>query len=156
MRKPVIAGLMTICLSGVTLADDAWTPQERGEVASAARTALSLASYGEAKGDALAIVTAARIMAALPIEVEGTSEVSVETMLTKATELAPGDATIARIAEDVRTVAGGNPKGFRCWLELICYDNGYCAHYLTCRPAGHCANRCAHVARCDARGLSML
>ena len=137
MRKLIIAAMFAAATltTGSTLAQDkqAFTPAQQAEFAATAQTARSLASYGEAKGDALALVTAAKIIAGLPGEIrsEGgaASTLDVESILKKAEGLAPGDEIITKIAGDVRTAAAANPKG--CYIVEVC-NYYYCNYYLVC------------------------
>jgi hypothetical protein len=138
MRKLIIAAMFAVSAltAGASMAQDkpAFTPEQQAEYAATAQTARSLSSYGEAKGDALALVTAAKMIAGLPGDIraaEGSTgaALDVETILKKAEELAPGDEIITKIAGDVRAAAAANPKG--CYILEVC-NYYYCNYYLVC------------------------
>lgn len=101
-------------------------------------TARNLASYGETKGDALALVTAAKLMAGVPGRVlaDGKStqdapNFDIEGVLKKAEDLSQGDPLIAKVAGEVRTAAEANSKAV-CYWEYYCYYNGYCEYAYAC------------------------
>lgn len=105
-------------------------------------TARNLASYGETKGDALALVTAAKMMASVPGRVladgtkgeagaDGAANFDIEGVLKKAEDLAQGDALITKVAGDVRTMAEANSKAV-CYWEYYCYYNGWCEYAYAC------------------------
>lgn len=105
-------------------------------------TARNLVSYGETKGDALALVTAAKMMASVPGRVladdskgEGGADkvanFDIEGVLKKAEDLAQGDELITKVAGEVRTMAAANSKAV-CYWEYYCYYNGWCEYAYAC------------------------
>jgi len=105
-------------------------------------TARNLVSYGETKGDALALVTAAKMMASVPGRVladdskgEGGADKAanfdIEGVLKKAEDLAQGDELITKVAGEVRTMAAANSKAV-CYWEYYCYYNGWCEYAYAC------------------------
>jgi hypothetical protein len=145
MRKILFAAAIALAAVGAAYGQGAeqLTAQEQAENRLTLQTARDLASYGEAKGDALALVTAARMMAGVPGKVlaGGPAERSrsgggmvfdVEGILKKAEELAKGDPLVAKAAADVRFMATGN-EGSICYWEYYCYYNGSCEYAYVCR-----------------------
>jgi hypothetical protein len=121
-------------LTGTAIAQED-TVRQRAEYSAIAQTAARLVSYGEAKGDALALLAAARMIATLPVSLESAGQsavLDVDTIVRKAETIAPGDRIIARIADDIRATESGNTKGLRCQYDEICYSNGYCEYWITC------------------------
>lgn len=105
-------------------------------------TARNLVSYGETKGDALALVTAAKMMASVPGKVladgqtgEGGADKStgfdIEAVLKKAEDLAQGDELITKVAGQVRETAAANSKAV-CYWQYYCYYNGWCEYAYAC------------------------
>ena len=105
-------------------------------------TARNLVSYGETKGDALALVTAAKMMASVPGKVladgqtgEGGADKSaafdIEGVLKKAEDLAQGDELITKVAGQVRETAAANSKAV-CYWQYYCYYNGWCEYAYAC------------------------
>lgn len=101
-------------------------------------TARNLASYGETKGDALALVTAAKLMAGVPGRVladgkatQDSPNFDIEGVLKKAEDLSQGDPLITKVAGEVRTAAAANSKAV-CYWEYYCYYNGYCEYAYAC------------------------
>lgn len=101
-------------------------------------TARNLASYGETKGDALALVTAAKLMVSVPGRVLADGKSSqdapnfdIEGVLKKAEDLSQGDPLITKVAGEVRTAAEANSKAV-CYWEYYCYYNGYCEYAYAC------------------------
>ncbi|MBX3567351.1 MAG: hypothetical protein KF914_04795 [Rhizobiaceae bacterium] len=105
-------------------------------------TARNLVSYGETKGDALALVTAAKMMASVPGKVladgqtgEGGADTStafdIEGVLKKAEDLAQGDELITKVAGQVRETAAANSKAV-CYWQYYCYYNGWCEYAYAC------------------------
>ncbi len=118
-----------------------WEQQAEGRLT--LRTARDLAAYGEAKGDALALVAAARMMAAVPGEViaggppersrsAGGMVFDVDGILKKAEELAKGDPLLTKAAADVRAMAAEKARSI-CYWEYYCYYNGSCEYAYVCR-----------------------
>ncbi|MBX3577552.1 MAG: hypothetical protein KF723_10090 [Rhizobiaceae bacterium] len=146
MKKILIAAMFAAAslTAGASIAQDgakASTGQQ-AEGRIILETARNLIAFGEAKGDALALVTAAKLMTSVEARVlaDGTTgeggpdkaqDFDIEGVLKKAEELSGGDELIAKVAADVRTAAEANSKAV-CWWELECYWNGYCEYVLYC------------------------
>ena len=107
------------------------------------QTARNLAIYGEANGDALALVTAARMMAGVPGNVvssgpaararsAGGMSFDVDGLLTKAEELAKGDPLVLKAAAEIRAMAAEKARAI-CYWEYYCYYNGSCEYAYVCR-----------------------
>jgi hypothetical protein len=146
MRKLLIAGVFAIAslTAGASVAQDkpTLTPAQQAEGRLILETARNLVSYGETKGDALALVTAAKMMAGVPGRVladdaEGAAgadkaaNFDIEAVLKKAEDLAQGDELITKVAADVRTAAEANSKAV-CYWEYYCYWNGWCEYAWAC------------------------
>jgi hypothetical protein len=148
MTRFFLAAAVAVALgitAGETAAQDKQdlTAGEQAEGRLTLQTARDLASYGEARGDALALVTAARMMAGVPGKVVagGSAERSrsaggmvfdVEGLLKKAEELAKGDPLVTKAAAEVRATATGK-EGSICYWEYYCYYNGSCEYAYVCR-----------------------
>lgn len=133
MALVVVAGGLT---AGTTLAQDL-TPAQQAEAQFTLETARSLVNYGESKGDALALVTAAKMFAEVPGRVladgatgQSGEGLDIEALLTKAGELAPGDAIISQLSEQVRTLASEDDRALCLW-QYYCYG-GWCQYYWVC------------------------
>ncbi len=143
MKKLLLAGLLaaTSLTAGASLAEDKKpdiSAAQQAEGRQILQTARALESYGEAKGDALALVTAAKMVASVPGRVladgqQGDKGASfdIETVLKKAEGLAQGDELITKVAGDVRTMAKANSKAV-CYWQYYCYWNGYCEYAYYC------------------------
>jgi hypothetical protein len=144
MRRLIVA----VALLAAALSTGATTAQENADLTSAEQaearmvleTARTLVSYGEAKGDPLALVTAANMIAGVPGRVladgqDGSAGNSagfdVEAVLKKAEELGQGNEIIARIAADVRQRAAAQSKAI-CYWRYYCYWNGWCEYAYYC------------------------
>ena len=144
MRKMILAALFvaTSMTAGASLAQDGakqdLTVAQQAEARLTLETARNLVSYGETKGDALALVTAAKMMASVPGRVladdqkgaQGTS-FDIEGVLKKAEDLAQGDELITKVAGQVRETAAANSKAI-CYWEYYCYYNGWCEYAYAC------------------------
>ena len=126
--------------AGATLAEERkdLSPAEQVESRAVLTTARALANYGEAKGDPLALVTAANMMAGVPGRVladgpEGNAAkpFDYEAILKKAEELSQGDPLIAKVAGQVRERAAANAKAI-CYWRYYCYWNGWCEYAYYC------------------------
>lgn len=146
MKKMIIAAAFVAAAftSGATMAEEKkdLTPAQQAESRMILETARNLVSYGEAKNDALALVTAAKMVASVPGRVladgqkgEGgadkASNFDIEAVLKKAEDLSQGDELIAKVAADVRTAAAANSKAV-CYWEYYCYYNGWCEYAYAC------------------------
>lgn len=143
MKKLLLAGLLaaTSLTSGASLAEDKKpdiSAAQQAEGRQILETARALESYGEAKGDPLALVTAAKMVASVPGRVladgqqgEKGANFDVEAVLKKAEGLAQGDELITKVAADVRTMAKANSKAV-CYWQYYCYWNGYCEYAYYC------------------------
>lgn len=144
MKKLVLAAFLatTTLTGGATLAQEtapAVTPAEQAEGRAILETARTLVNYGESKGDALALVTAAKMFTSVPGRVLAEGEkgtagklFDVEAVLKKAEELAQGDELITKVATDVRAAAEAQSKA-ACWWELWCNNwTGECWYELWC------------------------
>lgn len=145
MKKMIIAAAFVAAAltGGATMAEEKQdlTPAQQAESRMILETARNLVSYGEAKNDALALVTAAKMVASVPGRVladgqkgEGGADKAtnfdIETVLKKAEDLSQGDELIAKVAADVRTAAA-NSKAV-CYWEYYCYYNGWCEYAYAC------------------------
>ncbi len=148
MKKLAIAALFaaTSLTAGASIAQDAakqdLTPAQQTENRLILETARNLVSYGEAKSDALALVTAAKMMASVPGKVladdakgeagaDKAAAFDIEGVLKKAEDLAQGDELIAKVAADTRAAAAANSKAV-CYWEYYCYYNGWCEYAYAC------------------------
>jgi opacity protein-like surface antigen len=115
------------------------TPAEQAEARLVLQTARNLISYGEAKSDPLALVTAAKMMSSVPggrVLADGESGgvgagFDVEALLGKAEQAAKGDETILKLAGQVRLSATANTKAI-CYWEYYCYYKGWCEYAYVC------------------------
>ena len=118
------------------------TPAQQAEGRLVLETARNLVSYGEAKGDALALVTAAKMMASVPGRVladgqtgdagaDKSAAFDIEAVLKKAEDLAQGDELITKVAGQVREAAAANSKAV-CYWQYYCYYNGWCEYAYAC------------------------
>ena len=146
MRKLILAAAfaLTSLTAGATLAQDKQdlTNAQQAEGRLILETARNLVSYGETKGDALALVTAAKMMASVPGKVladgqtgeagaDKSAPFDIEGVLKKAEDLSQGDELIAKVAADVRTAAAANSKAV-CYWQYYCYYNGWCEYAYAC------------------------
>ena len=142
MKQLVVAAVLAAAslTAGATFAENRkdLTPAEQAESRAILETARALANYGEAKGDPLALVTAANMMAGVPGRVladgqEGSAAkpFDYEAILKKAEELSQGDPLIKRVAEQVRERAAANAKAI-CYWRYYCYWNGWCEYAYYC------------------------
>jgi len=142
MRKLLLAAafVVTGLTAGASIAQEKTdlTPAQQAEGRLVLETARNLVSYGETKGDALALVTAAKLMAGVPGRVladgqktQDAPNFDIEGVLKKAEELAQGDALITKVAGEVRTMAEANSKAV-CYWEYYCYYNGWCEYAYAC------------------------
>ena len=144
LKKIVLAGFLaaTSLTAGASFAEDAKkadiSEAQQAEGRQILETARQLESYGEAKGDALALVTAAKMVASVPGRVladgqEGAkgANFDVEAVLKKAEDLAKGDELVTKVAADVREMAKANAKAV-CYWQYYCYWNGYCEYAYYC------------------------
>lgn len=146
MKKLAIAALFvaTSLTAGATIAQEKQdlTPAQQTENRLNLEIARNLVSYGEAKSDALALVTAAKIMASVPGKVladdakgeagaDKAAAFDIEGVLKKAEDLAQGDELITKVAGEVRTAAAANSKAI-CYWEYYCYYNGWCEYAYAC------------------------
>jgi hypothetical protein len=146
MRKLIIAAAFVAAsiTGGATIAQEKQdlTPAQQAEGRLILETARALASYGENKGDALALVTAAKMMAGVPGRVladdqkgeagaDKAQNFDIEGVLKKAEDLAQGDELITKVAAQVRETAAANSKAI-CYWEYYCYYNGWCEYAYYC------------------------
>ncbi|CAG1014673.1 MAG: hypothetical protein F9K19_20925 [Rhizobiaceae bacterium] len=146
MRKFLIAAAFTVAslTANAAVAEEKQdlTPAQQAEGRMILETARNLINYGETKGDALALVTAAKMIAGMPGRVladgqDGTAGANsanfdIETVLKKAEDLAQGDELITKVAADVRTAAEANSKAVCGWTPIACYWNGWCDYVYVC------------------------
>jgi hypothetical protein len=146
MKKLLMASVFVVAglSAGATVAQEKQdlTPAQQTESRLVLETARNLVSYGETKGDALALVTAAKMMASVPGRVladgqtgEGGADKSaafdIEGVLKKAEDLAQGDELITKVAGQVRETAAANSKAV-CYWQYYCYYNGWCEYAYAC------------------------
>lgn len=95
--------------------------------------ATDLLNYGQAKGDALAIVTAVNVMAGVSGGVAGADGEPLDLMgaLAQAEELAAGNDAILSLAADVRATVEEAERGM-CYWQYQCYWNGWCEYFWIC------------------------
>ena len=126
------------------------SPAQQAEGRLMLQTARNLISLGEAKGDPLALVTAAKLMASVPGRVLADGQSSergiagpvtfdIDGLLSKAEDLAPGDELISRAVTDVREEADAKSRAAEaaelnamCYWEYYCYYNSWCEYAYTC------------------------
>jgi hypothetical protein len=144
MRKLIRAGFLaaTSLTAGVSFADEAKkadiSEAQQAEGRQILATARALEAYGEAKGDALALVTAAKMVAGVPGRVladgqkgQSGANFDIEAVLKKAEDLAQGDELITKVSAQVRDAAAANSKAI-CYWQYYCYWNGYCEYAYYC------------------------
>lgn len=146
MRKLLLAAAFTAMslTAGATFAQEKQdlTQAQQAEGRLVLETARNLVSYGETKGDALALVTAAKMMASVPGKVladgqkgdagaDKSMAFDIEGVLKKAEDLAQGDELITKVAGQVREAAAANSKAV-CYWEYYCYYNGWCEYAYYC------------------------
>ena len=143
MKTFLLAAVLAVAslTAGATLAQDRkdLAPAEQAEARAVLTTARALANYGEAKGDPLALVTAAHLMAGVPGRVLAEGEqggaaakpFDYDAILKKAEELSQGDPLIAKVAGEVRERAAANAKAI-CYWRYYCYWNGWCEYAYYC------------------------
>lgn len=146
MKKLIIAATFAVAslTAGASVAQEKQdlTPAQQAEGRLVLETARNLASYGETKGDALALVTAAKMMASVPGKVladgqkgeagaDASAAFDIEAVLKKAEDLAQGDELITKVAGEVREAAAANSKAV-CYWEYYCYYNGWCEYAYAC------------------------
>ncbi len=147
MKKLAIAAFFvaTSMMAGATIAQEKkqdLTPAQQTENRLSLEIARNLVSYGEAKSDALALVTAAKIVASVPGKVladdskgeagaDKAVAFDIEAVLKKAEDLAQGDELITKVAGEVRAAAAANSKAI-CYWEYYCYYNGWCEYAYAC------------------------
>jgi hypothetical protein len=145
MRKMIFVVAMLLAPLGVVYGQvgGELTAEQQAEGRIVLMTARNLAIYGEAKGDALALVTAARMMAGVPGKVvasgpaerarsAGGMSFDVDGLLRKAEALAKGDPLVLKAAAEIRATAAGK-DGAICYWEYYCYYNGSCEYAYVCR-----------------------
>ena len=145
MQKILFAAAIALAAAGAAYGQGAGqlTAEEQAEGRIVLQTARNLAIYGEAKGDALALVTAARMMAGVPGRVvasgpatyarsTGGMSFDVDGLLDKAEELAKGDPLVLKATAEVRATAA-EKDGAICYWEYYCYYNGSCEYAYVCR-----------------------
>lgn len=144
MKKLLLASVLVLggLTASATVAQEAQEAQElsaaqQAESQFVLETARNLASYGETKGDALALVTAAKLIAEVPGRVladgeEGQSGANfdVEALLTKAGDLAPDNEIISTLSDEVRQAAEASSRSY-CYWQYYCYG-GWCQYYWYC------------------------
>ena len=142
MRNMLLALVLVLSqlTAGVSVAQEAQelTAAQQAEGRLVLETARNLASYGETKGDALAMVMAAKMIADVPGRVladgeQGASGANfdVEALLTKAADLAPDNEIISQLSGEVREAAEASSKAV-CYWQYYCYWNGWCEYYWAC------------------------
>lgn len=144
MRRMVFAAAMLLAAVGTAYGQSGeLTAAAQAEARIVLMTARNLAIYGEAKGDALALVTAARMMAGVPGRVvasgpaerarsAGGMSFDVDGLLRKAEALAKGDPLVLKAAAEIRATAAGKDDAI-CYWEYYCYYNGSCEYAYVCR-----------------------
>lgn len=146
MRKVFLAAAFVAAsmTAGASIAQEKQdlTAAQQAEGRLVLETARNLVSYGETKGDALALVTAAKMMAGVPGKVladdakgeagaDAAAPFDIEAVLKKAEDLAQGDELITKVAGQVREAAAANSKAV-CYWEYYCYYNGWCEYAYAC------------------------
>jgi hypothetical protein len=142
MRNMLLALVLVLSqlTAGVSVAQEAQelTPAQQAEGRLVLETARNLASYGETKGDALAMVMAAKMIADVPGRVladgeQGASGANfdVEALLKKASDLAPDNEIITQLSGEVREAAEASSRAV-CYWQYYCYWNGWCEYYWAC------------------------
>ncbi len=138
LRKLLLATGCVTALGLVPLAAVSATPHEpnvapasvTGELPAAAaaieqlRLSDALAEYGEKTGDALALVSAAKIRKTLPaplnsVAAGATDARSSSALLKRATQLAAGDRNLLGLIEDVRKLKGRDIPGIGDEVQLL-------------------------------------
>ena len=142
MRNILLALVLVLSqlTAGVSVAQEAQelTAAQQAEGRLVLETARNLASYGETKGDALALVMAAKMIADVPGRVladgeQGASGANfdVEALLKKASDIAPDNEIITQLSGEVREAAEASSRAV-CYWQYYCYWNGWCEYYWAC------------------------
>ncbi len=138
MWKTVLIALV-LAVAGTVADAQELTAEQQAEVRITLQTARNLALYGEAKGDALALVTAARMMAGVPGRVAAAPApssanvtIDVEGLLASAGELAKDDPLVSKAIAEVRAQADEKARSI-CYWEYYCYYDGSCEYAYVCR-----------------------
>lgn len=142
MRNILLALVLVLSqlTAGVSVAQEAQelTPAQQAEGRLVLETARNLASYGETKSDALALVMAAKMIADVPGRVLADGEAGasganfdVEALLKKAGDLAPDNEIITQLSGEVREAAEASSRAV-CYWQYYCYWNGWCEYYWAC------------------------
>lgn len=140
MWKTILIALVLVFAGTVANAQEL-TAEQQAEARITLQTARNLALYGEAKGDALALVTAARMMAGVPGRVvaapapagsSGHVSLDVEGLLARAGELAKDDPLVSKAIAEVRMQADEKARSI-CYWEYYCYYDGSCEYAYVCR-----------------------
>ena len=144
MRKLILASALIVggLMTSATIAQDNQQAQEltaaqQAEAQFVLETARNLASYGETKGDALALVMAAKMFVDVPGRVladgeegQSGSNYNVDALLTKAAELAPDNEAITSLSGEIREAAEASSRAY-CYWQYYCYG-GWCQYYWYC------------------------
>ena len=128
-----IALVFGVVLTQASIAQESkpLSPAEQAQDQGIIMTARNLASYADARGDALALVVAARMLTQVPGRVLGEGEkgaggasIDINGMLDRAAKLSNGDQDIAGEIKKVRQAAEETSRGMRYWQYYCSY--GWC------------------------------
>jgi len=106
----------------------------QAEARATLQTASAVIKYGEAKGDALAMVTGVEMMlgAADGTTIESGGEVmDLSAVLDKAAEIGKDDPLVVAKVEELRDAAETKTRG-ACYWEYWCDWYGYCEYWYIC------------------------
>ncbi len=142
MWKTILAALMLAATAAGAYAQEL-TAKQQAEARITLQTARNLALYGEARGDALALVMAARMMAGVPGRVAadsrplqgrsaGAMSLDVEGLIGRAGEMAKGDPLVLEAIAGLRAAAEDKSRSI-CHWEYYCYYDGSCEYAYVCR-----------------------
>ncbi len=141
MKKFIVAVAMVVGViftqASVAQEGQQLSPAEQAENQAIIETARNLASYAEARGDALALVVAARMLTEVPGRVLAEGEqgdsgamIDITGMLDRAEQLANGDEFITAQIAEVRQAAEEASRAI-CYWEYYC-AYGWCQYYYIC------------------------
>ncbi|MCL4187497.1 MAG: hypothetical protein KJZ85_07800 [Rhodobacteraceae bacterium] len=96
-------------------------------------TATDLLAYGRAKGDALAILAAVRMMTTVQTQILGADgqPIDLGAVLDEAAGLAGDDANLLAMIDELRPAAEAQYRGGCIWAWQ-CYWNGWCEYAWLC------------------------
>ena len=95
--------------------------------------ATNLIRYGEARQDALALITGAKLMASVPGGVNSAEDAGIDlnAVLQAAADLGGDSTAIATLVAEVQASIEEAERAI-CYWQWYCYWNGYCEYWWVC------------------------